>query len=173
MCWEGKVSDKRIAKQDIIVYKVLERWGRKHKEYRSPFQGAEYEVGHRYTLTNGLKVKVFGDSASINQGYHCYSQNVYINLDYRKKHFGEEEPTKILLTKDSHKLDCTMQVYDLHVSVWKSVVVECVIPKGTEYYINKAGEIVTSCLYFRWELGTPTNEQPMKFREIKKNYLYD
>ena len=57
MCWIGLVDDKRIAKQNIIVYKVLERWGIKNKEYRSPFQGKNYEMGHRYTLIKPLEVR--------------------------------------------------------------------------------------------------------------------
>ena len=173
MCWIGKVDDKRIAKQNIIVYKVLERWGIKNKEYRSPFQGKNYEMGHRYTLIKPLEVRTLGLDGSIIQGFHCYSQNAHITLGYQKKPYSKEKPTKILCVGSSRRFGNIMQTYDLYVSVWKSVVVECVIPKGTEYYINKYGEIVTPCLYFRWELGAPKNEQPMRFREVKKNWLFD
>ena len=158
MCWEGKLSDQRVAKQDIVVYKVMERMGRNN--YRSPFMKEHYKMGYRYSIKDGFGILGNIGGLIINRGFHCYSQNAYASFD--------KADNRICVSKIRN----TLVDYDLIYRGWKRVIVECVIPKGTTYYINKRSEIVTECLYFRWELGVPLSKIPTRFRKKKKNHLF-
>ena len=109
-----------------------------------------------------LEVKTFGRKAYIMHGLYCYSQNTYASFDKTEK--------RLRIANSSGTLWNYKHIVD---GVWKTVVVECIIPKGTTYYINKHGIIITECLYFRCELGIPTLEMPLRFRELKKNYLFE
>jgi len=163
MCWVGLIHDKKIAKKDITVYKVLYRFGRKNKIYYAPFRDDyHYKMGYHYTIDK-LGMKRDGMYAVINEGYHCYSLNAYANT---------QRDGKILnIYSSNNDRPCMLHCYVGKLAC-KTIIFKCTIPKGSTYYINKKGEIVTDNLILDRDLGIPANISPLRFREIHKNHLF-
>lgn len=164
MCWVGSIHDKRIAKRDITVYKILRKCGIKRIEYNAPFRDTtKYKIGCGYNVPY-LGVRNYGcGDIEINEGLHCYSLNVYIK-------FSRDCD---LITYSSDGIRSGLQRYYHYESrnTYKYVIAKCIIPKGSTYFINNAGEIVTEALHIIEDIGVPTNTSPLRFREIEKNCL--
>lgn len=164
MCWIGTINNKRIAKRNITVYKVLNVRGTKNKVYHAPFRDAfTYKLGHLYR-TDFMGIKNYGCvDIEINEGFHCYSQNAYAAL-------GTIIEGLMRVYSSKRQYD-VLHCFSRKLSS-KPVVVKCTIPKGSTYYINNKGEIVTDNIILDRELGTPTNTAPLRLREIHKNFLF-
>lgn len=119
MCWTSANKPvKQIAKEDVICYKiVISRDGR----VVSPYFHYEYKY-HKINEEIALNIE-YTLSSDINQlrlykcrqGYHSYSS-----------------------------LDFANQVYNNYFYENDGCVFKCIIPKGSVYYDNKHGEIVSS-----------------------------
>lgn len=139
MCWIGDNKHKHIATEDIKCKKVL--YKPDTNLYLSPIYNVEYKVGETYT-SNPIKTKLYGSRPHliILEGIHCYSAK-----------------TKALMTNDTFGKKILM-IYSLRFLNGKykyspllswgpySVIMECIIPKGTVYYENENGEIVAQKL---------------------------
>ena len=138
MCWLGSDAEAkgRIADKDITVYKVMvkRRIINKGWELFSPFKDMKYELYQRYeSVIRPIKPLT---TNIIEQGLHCYSEDCYIAS-----------------TNDSNMfvfhryVDTTsLGSYYAFGDAQYPVLCEGVIPKGTKYYINDGGEIVTEKL---------------------------
>ena len=85
MCWQGRITDKRIAKEDVVVFKVMYRrkkgWHCYDTGYRetyiSPYMCSRYTIGKDYTGYNNLYPEKYlnnsDDAVKIEKGYHSYS----------------------------------------------------------------------------------------------------
>lgn len=149
MCWEGKAKNRKVAKRNIPVKKVL------YKDNKSPFQRFLYENGKEYRRELGVHMKWEYDTEkssgiSIGSGLHCYSNKCRVNelVDYGEEYICIFRPIfssissfiKYVVGGDS-RLFSLIQYNKKH-----HKVVEGFIPVGSTYYENKHGEIVTEKL---------------------------
>lgn len=138
MCWIGK-GPAKIAERDIVVYKlgyVIEAT----KEFRSLYQNYTYypkELNKVVTLvpvifaTEVSKLQP-SETGVIYEGYHSYKDIAmpYSDLGsyYRTIYLG--------------KIAEDIRLNDIY------AIATFIIPKGSEYYENKAGEIVSSNIIY-------------------------
>lgn len=166
MCWNGLIRDKRVAKKDITVYKVLlvlNKEGEK-PQYFSPFIKTPYELGKIYSehlsinyFTKGSSGYNNGEGIFIHRGIHCFDSEVYVVK--MPSIFPNSSKDLGFKVANKHNIfDVMWSFYPDHsVSRGNSipVVVKCTIPEGTTYYVNNRGAIVTSRLCFEKDLGCP------------------
>lgn len=139
MCWKTKhkeLTEPKTATKPLKTFKVC-------KEYPHPFNpdkvtsfyfNKEYKKDESYTL-NG-DIQVFYDDFQWSEKYR---------IDYG---FHSYDPDKIRTEKDGGTLvfyttkdDYTLDVYALGSNILYRV--ECTVPKGSVYYENEYGEIVS------------------------------
>jgi hypothetical protein len=139
MCWYGKATPK-IAKDDIPCKKIVGKHETKRNVYvpffRSPYTDMTYHIGKTYMAKVGISYyidlsTVFRRNEDlITTGIHCYANDVKIfdskPLGYKTVKIGRFN---------------TLYTYKNN-----PVVLCCIIPKGTVYYENEYGEIVTEKL---------------------------
>ena len=145
MCWVGNIHHKRIAEKDIHCKKIiakdsngcLDAWYRK---------GHPYAVGETYEEKLDIELRSKdSDLIDINKGLHCYNYKCTITMDITITHklpYFVVAKTVGLFRKDfyhTHQEELTAEC-NAYVN---PVIVEVVIPKGTTYYENYFGEIVT------------------------------
>lgn len=134
MCWVGYMKDRRCALEDVTVYKILEKrysHGDHFDGLFSPVLGMKYEIGKTYTPDFEI-IPFYNsgyDTCSISIGLHCYS-----------------EDNKIIVSNDGDITVIGGTRYASHGNTIVPIIVRCIIPKGTIYYINSRGEIVTEKL---------------------------
>lgn len=131
MCWYSKKKKAaRIAVEDILVYKVMYRKPNNGR-FRSLYRRMDYEPEKIYwTDVNPISI----DSPlylemKIDKGFHSYSMD------------------KTMATKDKyHIVIYNMENNEIVDSIFFSdnlVIAKCIIPKGSKYYKNDLGEIVS------------------------------
>lgn len=129
MCWIGKYA-RRVARKDIIVYKVgciLEN------KFISFFQNYAYEI-----KKINAEITLMPDTHSeyslcvIYEGYHSYTD---ISMPYSK--LGSFS-RKVYLGKISSTLRLCNNYY----------IATFIIPKGSDYFENCEGEIVSSNIIY-------------------------
>ena len=151
MCWIGNKTDKKKARRDIKTYKVLNVYKLDENVLMSPRQQFQYTIGQTYNARihqESINRPVLG-KIRFEYGIHCYSENCtfkrfggdpndpktkrYCSIATRLTHYQKDYETGAVHTylKDSY---------------YYPAVFECTIPKGTTYYENEAGEIVTEAL---------------------------
>lgn len=142
MCWLSKVEKiPRTAGEDIPVYKVMWLPYEEGKFY-SYYNEMEYEVRKVYSMEDfkpeNAEFILFGYSMRIDEGFHSYNKDktkIYDRL-FCWEIQGSTEcfpmySRDIILTPPT---DCK----------YKDIVaVKCIIPKGSTYYENEYGEIVS------------------------------
>lgn len=139
MCWVGNIHNKRIAEKDIHCKKIIAK-------YSNGCLDAWYRKGHPYAVGETYEEKLNieprskdSDAIDINNGLHCYDGSVKITITK----VPEELPYLVIQKlKGCFKRD----FYNAHhIDEFNviPVIVEVVIPKGTVFYENEFGEIVT------------------------------
>ena len=150
MCWFGERKHKRVAKEDIRCKKVFYRQlGHIRNRYVSPVMKTMYVKGETYesdiVITRGIS------RWKIDEGIHCYNMKK-VDVERIKSESGERLVVKIPFATDNygnkHHL-CTYYGNDIGM---EAVVLECIIPKGSVYYENLGGEIVTEKLIIGEEI---------------------
>lgn len=136
MCWVGEPFEK-VADKDIKVYKVVRATHFTNKQGRDEVQAEAwyrrdtvYFPGKRYHLGKKISPRRTRNFCEcyIEEGFHSYSaENTRITYSF---HYG-------WLKVDSRNKFC-LDVYHYLPSV-----LICIIPKGTTYYENDRGEIVS------------------------------
>lgn len=125
MCWKSyKYSDKkcRIAETDIRTFKILRL--KKHT-LSAYYQNYDYIIG-KINSVNSLEL--IGNE--IFEGFHSYN----LNNDCLSVVGGI-----VVQAKEGGFIDYYSRIDHI-------VKVECIIPKGSEYYENSFGEIVSNKL---------------------------
>jgi hypothetical protein len=147
MCWIGHTRDKKKAMHDIKVYKVLKVYRLDENVLMSPRQQFQYTEGKTYTakITPVPGHRRFG-LIKVEFGLHCYSERCTFKREDWDIHLKKYSDVFAELTE--HLPDWEMGAIhsyrkDLY---YYPVVFECAIPKGTTYYDNRAGEIVSEAL---------------------------
>ena len=141
MCWVGKVDDKKIATEDIKTRKIVDKFkGSYYGYYQEWF---EYEIGKEYntkvTPRDGSKYGIV-----IEAGFHSYAWDIEMkqlcagDIKVRSlRHLGGQT---------------VYQNNGKYGGDHKIAVMECTIPKGTAYWENQVGEIVSEKLIVEEEI---------------------
>jgi len=124
MCWVSKTLKKRIATKDIKTFKVGDVIDDQLKSY---YQDFFYDFNLLYS-TNVEPDYIHPYFHYILNGFHSYN--------FKKCKYFKDKFTNMLSVKSSRI------VIDKYYS--SASVVECIVPKGTEYYENEYGEIVSN-----------------------------
>lgn len=129
MCWKG-YNVKHIAEKDIKVFKICKSMG--DRSCISSFMGFIYEIEETYK--SDLNVYIHDNNITyIFEGLHSYSLDLLKILD--KGYSGCFDYVEI-----SYKGEF-IERYEA-----KSCYVECIIPKGSTYYLNYKGEYVSDTI---------------------------
>ena len=128
MCWSSKTLEKRIATEDIKTFKVGFVKGTMLYSY---YRWFHYDINRLYETT------IYPDDIErlyrIYTGFHSYSHK-------KCSYFCKTEDRHInVQSKINGKL--IDRYYDNDIMIF-----ECTIPKGTEYYKNERGEIVSEAI---------------------------
>ena len=121
MCLYTKQWESKIAEEDITCYKVLT------EDLKSPCYGQQYELGKLIKSELVLTSKPLYNC--VNEGLHTYSD--------------KGDAIRTVYSRWAIQNNWT-DVYEISAPI----VVECVIPKGSEYYAGKPFVwLQTSILY--------------------------
>ena len=135
MCWVGKVNDKKIATEDIKTRKIVDKFKGSYYGYFQEW--FEYELGKEYntkvTPRDGSKYGIV-----IEAGLHSYAWDIEM-----KQLCGGDIKVKSLRHLGGQTIYQNNGKYGGN---HKIAVIECTIPKGTAYWENQVGEIVSEKL---------------------------
>lgn len=124
MCWVTRLKEyqvKRIAANDIQVYKILEKrriWISGRIKYVSPFYNFKYKPNKVYKSRIDLDFQTRYDVLIIEKGLHSFT-----NFQHAK---------------------CCHNICKLNCEPW--FIFKAIIPKGSTYYVNENGEVVSNKL---------------------------
>ena len=116
MCWIGEEPDKRIAKEDKIVYKVFI----KTPDIKSVFRMEPYKRNTLYETKFEIAAGFVDDRKVIFIGTGFHSFETFTGA------------CKLISTRSYHKCGIPL------------VIVKCIIPKGSIYYINSEMVVVSN-----------------------------
>lgn len=153
MCWVGKTEHKHVAKEDIEVRKMLLKEREElfdNPSFVSPYQFMKYVIGIGYvTKINPCHSFPQFDSSriTINEGFHCYSPSKCRFVKHENLQ-GETSVITVYLLCDSKNLaEQARNTICFPADIYRNpVVMKAIIPKGTTYYENDSGEIVSEKL---------------------------
>lgn len=153
MCWTGKVEHKHVAKEDIEVRKMLLKEREElfdNPSFVSPYQFMKYVIGIGYvTKINPCHdfprhafPRIDPSRITINEGLHCYNPSkcrfvkhenflITVYLLCNSKNLAEQAKNTVCFPADRYRYP---------------VLMKAIIPKGTTYYENDSGEIVSERL---------------------------
>ena len=160
MCWYGTVNDEKVAKRDLRVMKVLYKPIKisEHinlpidlKDYFiAPYAATFYEIGKRYEqdIMQITTYDTFGDADKlvIEKGLHSFSKSVKWKISklYNIRAFTANTVSVYCV---SNMLIPAFKFNQATISGnFELKLVECIIPKGTKYYRNNKGDIVSEAL---------------------------
>lgn len=124
MCWITRLKEyqvKRIAANDIQVYKILEKrrtWISGLIKYVSPFYNFKYKLNKVYKSRIELDFQTRNGALTIEKGLHSFT-----NLRHAEGYCAANEP---------------------YCKTW--LIFKAIIPKGSTYYVNEDGEVVSNKL---------------------------
>ena len=169
MCWQGKKSDRRVADKDIEVYKVMLKYGKRYVPYFRSSSMA-YEVGKVYNTTmdeNVFKKNANSQSVSycIFQGFHSYSMEKTCIKHKKQRYYasysGKLQTENLFIIANKGLYGNSIETYcedkvkeEFENYKWKKKgvlntklhFVKCIIPKGSAYYQNHDGVIVSESI---------------------------
>lgn len=144
MCWNSRNAIAKIADNDIECFKIVLLY--RHNTICSYYQEFKYELNKLYkTELNVTKYR--SGFTSILQGFHSYSNE----LEYDIITYNMIPLIKVF----NNKTNNILQSYIIHSTLsnknilTKTVIANCIIPKGSVYYINKSEEIVSDQLIIK------------------------
>lgn len=138
MCWRTKELERTnncnalIAKEDIHCYKIVKL----NDEYgfRSMYRNFKYEIGVEYENSDSLALSfnTINKTFEIYNGFHSYSYES-TTCEVNRRHYGYNEWKIRNINKEL--LDW--------IGEFNAIQVECIIPKGSKYFLNERGEYVS------------------------------
>lgn len=149
MCWKTnncRYAEKKIAEEDIEVFKIVKLGDREPEDrekvkkselnvFYSIYNGFPYRIGETYRENINLSYRLNSSlyewaGYKITHGFHSYSKNLcHICLD----------GYIFIIRAQNFDIDWFFSDNDI-------VKLNCIIPKGSEYYENEHGEIVSNYL---------------------------
>lgn len=124
MCWTCRINPiKQIAHEDFIVYKILVNGNSKYYKYH-------YTLGKLEVLSKDMEVIWDNPYFEISEGFHSYRVSKATQVaDHYRLYFNDGY--------SDWYLDVVEPFYSVE-------LYECTIPKGSIYYDNGFGEIVSN-----------------------------
>lgn len=144
MCWKSKTAISIIADKDIECSKVVLQ--DESNTIYSFYEEFEYKLDKLYKTKLELIKDVNNTFNVILQGFHSYSDK--IKYDINSNH---NNAIRVYKARNNIRIDLP-NIYGIHSYILrgdkpaKSVIANCVIPKGSTYYINENEEIVSNQL---------------------------
>ena len=138
MCWSSKTLEKRIANEDIKVFKVGYERNAKLDSYYRWFL---YDINRLYETA--IHPERFEELYVITQGFHSYNRK---KCSYFCKIKDNIILHKIKDIQINVRTKITGKIIDRYYgNIIDSIkIFECTIPKGAEYFENEDGEIVSN-----------------------------
>lgn len=130
MCWIGKNNSafEMVAEEDIKVFKVVYTFP---FGIYSPFRNHEYQIGKEEGAD--FQIVRFLTEFMITRGLHSYSSKCQIRYGFVGHDVLSPNGTNIGVYRDQFPRSITS-------------VLQCLIPKGSKYYINEHEEYVSNKL---------------------------
>ena len=129
MCWIGRKAAKQVAKRDFYVYKIGLVRG---NTFISLFQKHIYRIKRNNPIIPLEPVKDNYGIIEIETGYHSYKEVAIDFCHIRDIYLGDAI---------NGFLDDLSLYSHLYLGTF-------IVPKGSEYYINNRGEIVSSNIIY-------------------------
>lgn len=142
MCWISNKAIKQIAKEDIPVFKIVKQcsWLKQDDCLLSLFENFKYKEGETYTADIVIREIEYPNEVDyeISEGLHSYSPDcrIIVGLDYDDKRHA------VVVPKNDNLVLSGFIIYS-DITIIK---VNCIIPKGAEYYVNENGEYVSNMI---------------------------
>lgn len=135
MCWISKEINgtEKVANEDVFVFKMLiDTSHRRPNTLLSPICRYFYSIGEDYSILDKIKVKwsTYDKVYFINEGFHSYSTDCYVTKRLDGSSIVENQVGEVIGRYP-------------YIESYNFVIVSCIIPKGTTYYENERGEIVS------------------------------
>ena len=149
-CRDSKKYHK-IADKNIIVYKIGYRVGNEfHPSFQTRF-GYEPNVLKEEIKLSFVENSLYIDTwYEINKGYHSYSEDCSIVS------FDSRGCTSYFAYKPFYVYNKGKATIRIGEYIGFIFIAEFIIPKGTEYYENEYGEIVSSQIMWTGQYVQPT-----------------
>lgn len=144
MCWIGKKEEaiRLEAKKDIEVFKII--YKTEKKKYISYYWGFEYKKN--MIEKQDLRISNnFSDSILIHSGFHSYKSLDMLNVINNRGINVCVRP----INGFGRTIDNVSSIYGKD----KLIIAKFIIPKGSEYYENQHGEIVSNQIIFKEEVN--------------------
>lgn len=136
MCWESYNKPiKKKAEKDIAVFKIITR------DFKSYYRSYKYKLNHTYRTRIGQILHPTLYTFSIFEGFHSYSKECEIT---RYNNSFNLFPKKVKMFEVRSKCNKKFRLDAFQIE--KVLKVNCIIPKGSLYYENEDGEIVSSSI---------------------------
>lgn len=144
MCWRSdkvEYQKKKIADEDIEVFKIVQNICGDY--FSSIYQGFRYDIGNEYeqemetgnVINTSITSEEYISQILIHRGLHSYSsKDVGINPAGKNMEY-----LCITSIRKNHVIDSFL--IEEYANMYK---LNCIIPKGSEYYENELGEIVSN-----------------------------
>ena len=117
----------RVAQEDIPVYKVVEKYG---EGFCSLYYKYHYEIGNEYSI-RAMNLTFEIETMKIEDAFHSYSTECWMDLNGRSLDIRSISGQRVICSLEKRYLD---NIYKLN----------CVIPKGATYYLNRHGEYASN-----------------------------
>lgn len=132
MCWISyNIPIKKIATEDITCYKLFSRDAVVWKKRKFWF--------------NSQKIIEKFTSLCMEYMYIPYKENPKVNLTCLKEiDWMWDNVYHWYIDEGYHSYEILDRVRDQKYIYFRTIIVKCIIPKGSEYYVNEDHEIVSS-----------------------------
>ena len=132
MCWIGRKNNKQVAKRDFYVYKIGLVMG---NTFTSLFQKYIYRIKRSNLIIPLLFIEDDYEKIKIENGYHAYKE---VAIEFCQNPY----------LRDIYLGDVIKGFVD-DLSLYSPLYLGTfIIPKGSKYYINNRGEIVSSNIIY-------------------------
>lgn len=145
MCWSGSNQSRKTAMKNIVCYKILKKDKKEDDKYFSYYYDFQYKFGELYE--NSLyfyPMRHVRDNESIimiNDGFHSYD---YISIFEKIRAFTNTIGFAVFYKT------INSGIYYKH--NYMLSLVECIIPKGSIYYENEYGLLVSDRIIVKKEI---------------------
>lgn len=136
MCWSSKYVKRLIADKDIKCWKIIRQYEDNH--VYSLYLRMKYLLNKEYSLGRSIYVRQVNKSSflnvkyEINQGFHSYFNKpklILLNDEFNVEVNG-------MIVDRIYYNPSAISTRDIHIA-------ECIIPKGSVYYMNDSHEVVS------------------------------
>ena len=146
MCLITRQKTSLIADEDIKVFKVLTKNG------HAIYQSFKYELG-----------KIYTEKIQHSEDWSCLGiiDIEWLHLNYPNG--WRREPDLICLGQGFHSIDTLESAKKILMEIEESSnIYECTIPKGSEYYKDAVGFMISSSLVVNRDLGCVSTNSQLK-----------